>query len=240
MKVFAISDLHLSLSAAFVKGAHNPLSKPMDIFGQIWGDYHEKIYDNWQSLVGHDDFVLMPGDTSWGMTLEDCRHDFDFLAQLPGTIILGRGNHDYWWQGPSKLKKYLPANIIPLHHDCYVVGSKAVCSTRAWSLSALEEGNALDKRVYERELLRLQMALDNGQKTGLPLVAMLHYMPFYQDGRSSAFVDMLHEYGVQTCVYGHLHGANCQKAVQGLIDDIEYINVSCDCLGFVPRLLWEE
>ncbi|MGI5892116.1 MAG: metallophosphoesterase [Bacillota bacterium] len=240
MKVFAISDLHLSLGAPFVKGCENQLLKPMDKFGEFWNDYHEKIYENWQALVGEHDYVLMPGDTSWAMKLADCRYDFDFLAQLPGTIILGRGNHDYWWQGISKLRAALPPNVIPLHHDSVIVGSKSVCSTRGWSLPFGDDWTAADQRIYQRELLRLEMALEDGKKSALPLVVMLHYMPFFYDGSASQFVELMKKYQVEICLYGHLHGSNCHKAVHGLKDGINYFNVSCDCLSFCPQLIWEE
>jgi len=99
--------------------------------------------------------------------LADCVHDFDFLAQLPGTIILGRGNHDYWWQGITKLKAALPDNVIPLHHDAVQVGSKMVCSTRAWSLPGSPDWCASDEKIYQRELLRLEMGLEGGTKKSL-------------------------------------------------------------------------
>ncbi len=240
MKVFAIGDLHLSFGEPTAAGAWRQATtyKPMEVFGAAWNRYYERIYESWQHLVGPEDAVLMPGDTSWAMTLAAAAWDFDFLAQLPGHIYLGRGNHDYWWQGIGKLRQALPANVTPLHHSCACVGGRAVCSTRGWQLPGQGDGAEADAKILQRELLRLEMALAEGQATGLPLVAMLHYMPCQRQGQDSVFLELLRRYEVELCVYGHLHGGDCRHAVQGPCCGVELVNVSCDCLGFEPRLLW--
>ncbi len=241
MKVFAIGDLHLSFKRPFIPGRlkAGDTYKPMDIFGRGWEDYEQKIYANWQALVSPGDAVLVPGDISWGMNFEDCRYDWDFLSQLPGQIYICRGNHDYWWQGISKVRKSLPGNIIPLNHDSAEVGGKAVCATRGWILPGSNEWKAEDEKIYNRELLRLEMALKDGEKRALPLVAMVHYMPCSKTGAPSGFTQLLEKYKVEICIYGHLHGEDCQRAVQGRFFGLELINVSGDCLNFTPRLLWE-
>jgi len=241
MKVFAISDFHLSFAAPFNTGdlCHASIYKPMDIFGGAWHEHCQKIYDNWLETVNTDDIVLMPGDTSWGMTVEQSRYDFDFLSQLPGTIYLSRGNHDYWWQGIKNVRKALPKNVIPLNHDSAEVAGKAVCATRGWILPTHNDWSKEDEKIYQREILRLEMALKDGKKRGVPLFVMLHYQPFYNAANISGFVALMIEYGVEACIYGHLHGEDCKRALEGSYFGIDFYNVSCDCRDFKPLLLWQ-
>jgi predicted phosphohydrolase len=241
MKIFGLSDLHLSFAAKFESGKPAVQTyKPMDVFGPVWADHHQRIYDNWLAVVGPDDAVLMPGDTSWAMNLGDARYDFDFLSQLPGQIYLGRGNHDYWWHGIGKLRQALPPNVIPLHHDAVEVGGKAVCSTRAWLIpGAGDFKEDEDRRIYDRELIRLEMALSAAQKLAKQIVAMLHYMPCHKSGEPSGFTELLAGYGTELCIYGHLHGGECHKAVEDERFGFAMLNVSADALDFRPRLLWE-
>lgn len=241
MRVFAISDLHLSFQAPFVSGGPACQTyKPMDVFGPFWADHQQKIYDNWLATVAPEDAVLMPGDTSWGMTLEESRYDFDFLSVLPGTIYLGRGNHDYWWQGIGKVRAALPKNVIPLNHDSALVGGKAVCVTRGWLCPGANEWKEKeDRKIYSRELLRLEMALQAGKALGAPLVAALHYMPCNKQGEESGFTELLRRYGVELCLYGHLHGEECAKAICAPRFGFPMVNVSADALAFRPILLWQ-
>ena len=241
MKVFGLGDLHLSLSGPFnpQSGETAACLKPMDIFGRGWQGYVGKIYHNWRGIVGPADAVLVPGDISWGMSLEDCTYDWDFLAQLPGTIYICRGNHDYWWQGIGKVRQSLPPNVVPLNHDSAVVGGRAVCATRGWLLPGVPEWKGHDEVVYKRELLRLEMALTEGAKHNLPLVAMTHYMPLYKTCQKSDFTALMEQYGVTMSIYGHLHGEDCARTINGNYFGIDFVNLSCDCLEFVPRLLWE-
>ena len=242
MKVFAISDFHLSFDAPAKAGdlCHASIYKPMDIFGPAWQEHYQKIYDNWVKIVGADDMVLVPGDTSWGMTIEESRYDFDFLSQLPGTIYLSRGNHDYWWHGIKNVRKALPSNVIPLNHDSAEVAGKAVCATRGWILPSHKDWEKEDdEKIYQRELIRLEMALNDGKKRGLPLCVMLHYLPLNNDGSKSGFIDLMVDFGVESCIYGHLHGEDCKRVWEGSYFDIDFYNVSCDCRDFKPLLLWQ-
>jgi len=243
MKVFAISDLHLSLTAPFdVNSEMICMEKPMDVFGSGWGNHGRRLYDNWLATVSEEDTVLMAGDTSWGMKLADCRYDFDFLGHLPGRIILSRGNHDYWWEGIGNVRKALPANVIPINHDSVVVGSRVGCATRGWLLPGSNDWKKEDEKIYQRELLRLEMALQDGASKGLPLVVMLHYPPFSRQkmAQESGFWQLMRRYEVGQCIYGHLHGEECARLIEGEFDGISLVNSSSDCLGFMPRLIWEE
>ena len=129
MKIFAISDLHLSLAAPAVIGNWDNIvcHKPMEIFGSNWTNFYQTLYENWTKSVSNDDIVLMAGDTSWAMTLAEAEHDFAFLGSLPGKIIFIKGNHDYWWQSLAQVKKHLPANMHPLQHNTMEAGGKIIC-----------------------------------------------------------------------------------------------------------------
>ncbi|MCL1816829.1 MAG: metallophosphoesterase [Clostridiales bacterium] len=241
MKVFAISDPHLALLSPYQPDKPPDTYKPMDIFGSSWQDYYALLYANWQSIVSPEDTVLLAGDISWAMTLRQTVHDFAYLAALPGNIIIVKGNHDYWWQSISQVRAALPPNCHALQHSSLVVGSKVVCGSRGWLTPDHQDyREAEDGKIFARELLRLRMALEEGQKKGLPLVVMLHYPPLSYKVEHNEMLDLLQEFFVKLCVYGHIHGSCAKNAVEGLYQGIEFINSSCDRLSFLPRLLWEE
>jgi len=190
--------------------------------------------------VGAEDAVLVAGDVSWAMTLEECGFDFAFLEELPGRKILVRGNHDYWWQGIKNVRRALPANACALQNDSLALAGYAVCGCRGWSVPGEAEWRAEDEKIYRRELLRLEMALLDGQKHKLPLVAMLHFPPLLRDIRESGFTELLRRFEVKKCVYGHLHGAGTKSAVEGEVEGTEFHLSAMDHLNFTPRLLWQE
>lgn len=238
MKVFTLSDLHLSLAPGELEAA--ACYKPMDIFGSAWTDHHKRIEQAWQQLVKPEDAVLVPGDISWAMHLPDAAADFAFLGSLPGTIVISKGNHDYWWQSISRLRDALPYNCRALQHDAIAIGGRAVCATRGWLLPEHNEFKEKDDRkIYDREVLRLEMALQDAARLDLPPVVMLHYPPLIKEGVSNAMIELLQRYGVKLCIYGHLHGSALKNAVEGEHFGIEFVNASCDHLKFTPRLLWE-
>ena len=98
MKVFAISDLHLSTS----------VDKPMDIFGEKWQNYWDKVKTDWQEKVSDDDIVLMAGDFSWAMRMSEALSDFALFDGLKGKKVILRGNHDYWWNTIGQERTALP------------------------------------------------------------------------------------------------------------------------------------
>lgn len=222
MAIFTIGDLHLSLGAA----------KPMDIF-RGWENYVERLRENWLSAVAPEDTVVLAGDTSWAMKLEDCAADFAFLQALPGRKLLLKGNHDYWWTTMAKMNAYLSAcgftSLSFLHNSCAFVGGAALCGTRGWLFDAGEEH---DEKVMRRECGRLRaslLAAGDAEK-----IAFLHYPPVYPQGGADEIVSILHEFGVKRCFYGHLHGASIPRAVQGTVDGIHYRLISADALRFFP------
>lgn len=218
--IYAISDLHLSFG----------VNKPMNIFGKKWDNYEQRIKENWERRVKSDDYVLLPGDLSWGLTLKESSKDFEFINSLPGRKIILKGNHDYYFSTKSKLYNFFKENnfdtIDILHNNSYVIGDYVVCGTRGWGKT--ESGDAtLDKKITAREEIRLRLSLEEGKKTGKKIIVAMHYPPFY-----SKFCSIMKEYGVVLCIYGHLHGYGTFMIKEGIIDEIEYKMVSCDHTGF--------
>lgn len=222
MALYAIGDLHLSFGA----------SKPMDIFPG-WNNHVERLTENWKKLVRPEDTVVLVGDTSWAMRLEDTREDFKFIQQLPGQKLILKGNHDYWWTTTNKMNKYLEREgfdtLHILHNNSYLVEGYAICGTRGW---LFDEGEPQDEKVMRREVGRLQMSLDaagEGEK-----LVFLHYPPLSLNAQAPEMLQLLHQYGVRRCFYGHLHGHSIRFAVQGEVDDVRYKLISADGIGFCP------
>jgi len=239
MKIFAISDLHLSFAAPYdpMEPARSPLTKPMDIFGSAWRDYPCRLEQSWRALVSPEDAVLLPGDLSWAMTLEEAVYDLDYLGQLPGRKIFIKGNHDYWWQSLSKVREALPVGMDPLQHSAVRVGEYVVCGTRGWVPQGHPDFRASqDQKIYLRELLRLEMALKEAQSFGLPIIAMLHYPPVLRESGPTGFTELLEQYPVRFCLYGHVHGDR-SATFTGERNGIFYHNCSGDRLGFSPLQL---
>lgn len=225
MSIFAISDLHL----AFDK------EKPMDIFGDNWKNHEEKIRRNWLETVKEDDLVLLPGDFSWALDLKETYKDFEYLENLPGKKILLKGNHDYWWNTLSKMRKYLKENnfnsIDFLCNNSYCYKDYIIVGTRGW-INNDSEG---DMKIINRELIRLELSLKDGiQKYGKDkeIIVNMHYPPFFSIDEKHSFIELMKKCNVTTCIYGHLHGSNYQdiRKIDGT--DITFYLVSCDYLQF--------
>ncbi len=222
MAVFAIGDLHLSKA----------VQKPMDIFGRHWDNHWEKIKDSWTTVVAQDDVVLIPGDISWAMTLDDALPDLMDIGLLPGKKILIRGNHDYWWSSITKVRASLPDSIYALQNDSIKINDLVFCGTRGWLPPGVKDFNDHDMKIYDRELIRLQLSMEHGKKAGDNLVVLLHYPPFGERNSVTPMVELIGEYKPSHVVYGHLHGDSTRD-----IEDITYKNtkfhlVSCDYLDF--------
>jgi len=229
MSVFAIGDLHLPGHA----------EKPMDVFGSHWDRHFETISENWRRMIGPEDIVLIPGDISWAMQLEEALDDLRAIAQLPGVKLLLRGNHDYWWGSLSKLRAALPDRMHVIQNDALLLDGHVFCGTRGWMFPTAQQAlGAQDEKVYQRELMRLRMSLEQARKLGgEDVTVMLHFPPLFADGIGTAFTDLLEEFAVKRVVYGHLHGAGIKIAFEGERAGIEYRLVSCDALSFCPLQL---
>ena len=230
MRIFAISDLHLSFE----------VDKPMDIFGQSWTDHPRRIRECWCDLVTDDDVILIPGDISWAMRMEDAGKDFAFVDELPGTKVIIKGNHDYWWASLSKVKKFVPKSIIPLQNTAISFGSTGIAGSRLWidpDLN-LEKATPQDKKIWERELVRLKQSLDALPKGLDTRIIMTHYPPISLDGIPGKAIEVAAQYGCDIWVFGHMHLGNLDyDGFNRTIDATRYEFVSADYLGFCPKLI---
>ena len=241
MKLYALSDLHLSLTAPYRPGvdANLQLKKPMSMFGQVWRDYFYRLEQNWRAVIGEDDWVLVAGDISWAMTLSEARYDLDYLGSLPGKKIMIKGNHDYWWSSVSQVRAAVSPSITVLQHSAVSTGAYAVCGTRGWLLPQHSEfKEEEDRKLFLREIERFRMALNDAAKLEKPIIAMLHYPPLLKANQDSPFCKLLRKYQVHTCVYGHIHG-DMERAFEGEKDGVRYCNSSIDRLDFRPLLIGE-
>ena len=230
MAIYAIGDLHLSFNT----------NKPMNIFGEKWNNYEEKIKKDWLNKVKETDLVLLPGDFSWSMKLEDTYKDFEYINNLPGNKILLKGNHDYWWNTVKKMKEYIKnnnfKNIEFLYNNSYLYDNYIICGTRGWNISNDKE----DIRLYERELFRLELSIKDGiEKFGedKEIIICMHYPPITSYNITEydinyKMINLLKKYNVKKCIYGNLHGASHKEAIEGKIEEIEFKLVSSDYLNF--------
>lgn len=221
MALYAIGDTHLSLSG----------DKSMDVFGGAWENYVDKLREGF-SVVEPEDTVVLCGDLSWGMSLEQAEADFAFLNALPGRKLLLKGNHDYWWTTAAKMNRFFAEKGFDtfqlLHNNCHFYGETALCGTRGWFFE--EHG---DPKVFNRELIRLETSLKAaGEKEKL---CFLHYPPRYQGYTCAEIIELLERYQVKACYYGHLHGGSHRLAMEGIYSSVEYRLVAADYLNFQPK-----
>lgn len=245
MKVFAISDLHLSTVA----------DKPMDVFGAGWENHFEKICEDWREKVSDGDLVLLGGDISWGMTIEDAAPDYALIDALPGKKAVGKGNHDYYWSSLGKMQQnfkgflFLQNNAYRILPDgtayCYASAARkkgdipcaegrglVLCGTRGWTVPCAESEEQ-DIKIYRHELARLELSLTSAKEVmreGDTLVAMLHYPPFDADYIDTDVTRLLESYGVKYALYGHLHGKGVRVTPRLKKNGVEYILTSCDLI----------
>ncbi len=223
MSVYTISDLHLSFGA----------DKPMDIF-RGWANYTDRITANWNRLVKEDDTVILPGDLSWALKLEDTLADFKYLEGLPGTKIICKGNHDLWWSTKKKIEEFFKKNQIKsvklLFNNAFLVENITVCGTRGWFYDASDT----DKKVVFREAGRLETSIKEALKLGSEPIVFLHYPPVYSDMVCEEIFEILKKYDIKTVYHGHIHGAGLNKSVSEF-GGISFKLVSCDCVDFTPQ-----
>lgn len=225
MALFVIADLHLSLGT----------DKPMDVF-KGWQDYVQRLEENWRASVAEEDTVVIAGDISWAMKLEECRKDFAFINSLPGQKLLMKGNHDYWWDTRSKIDRFLADNsfsTVRILHNCgYRVGDRAICGTRGWLYNSETDE---DRKIVSREAGRLIASMAEAKALGGQLTAFLHYPPVYGDMKCNEILDILVENQVSDCYFGHIHGQYAaKKALTGSYNGVRMHLISCDYVNFQP------
>ena len=219
--IYSISDLHLGTS----------VDKPMEIFGKKWEGHFDKIKQDWLMKVSSDDVVLIAGDISWAMSLEDAKGDIESIAALPGKKVLLKGNHDYWWQSLGKVRGILPADFYVVQNDVVRIGRYLFCGSRGWTTESDAEE---DKKIYARELIRLELSLKEMEKErreGDVVVGMTHFPPFDVTMEATPVTELFTKYGVNTVVYGHLHGNSYAKRC-AFIGGARYLLTSCDLVDF--------
>lgn len=221
MKLFAISDLHISTNS----------DKPMDIFGGNWVGYLEKIFADWKDKVSEEDVVLIGGDISWAMTLDKAVEDINLMNELPGKKVMIKGNHDYWWQAIGKVRDALPENFFALQNDCIKLGNAIICGSRCWSVPGAPDFKEQDRKIYLRETERLKLSFASVNKikdAGDKVVALVHYPPFNVKREDTLFTEIFEQNGVDSVVYGHLHGNKVKSEKLVIKNGIKYYLTSCD------------
>lgn len=248
MAIWAIADFHLSF------GVPNKL---MDVFGEKWKDHAAKIESAWRELISPDDLVLIPGDISWGMHLEEALPDLLWIDKLPGTKVMIKGNHDYWWGSLSKVKSILPPSCHLIQNDSFKWKDVAIAGARMWDTRefgfngiiditttasskplTVEDHSQESQKVFLRELGRLEMSLKAMEKAQLRIV-MTHYPPISADLKDSEVSRLLEKYGVNICVFGHLHNVKQGIPLFGEHNGIRYHLTACDYLNFIPLKVYE-
>ena len=227
MSVFVIGDTHLSLGT----------DKPMDVF-RGWDDYVGRLEKNWRALVSPDDIVVIDGDVSWAMKLEDCDADFTFLHSLPGKKYLVKGNHDYWWETMRKMENYIAERgfdtIGFIFNSAVAAGGHALCGTRGWFFDDESEHS---KKVILRERERLRRSIEAGLAMEKEPIVFLHYPPFFDGRQVDEIYSVLTEYNVRRCFFGHVHGETTGRYDDFTRDGIRFSLISADRLGFTPYLV---
>lgn len=224
MALYAISDLHLALDE----------SKPMDIFGENWYRHHEKIKDNWKRVIKEEDTVLIGGDISWSMKIEEGLKELQWIHELPGKKIIIKGNHDYWWGSINKLNN-MYEDMKFIQNNCFNYEDYGICGTRGWICPGSDKFTNSDLKIYKRELIRLRLSIDSAKNCGYKkLIAMVHYPPTNERFEDSGFTEIFKEFGVEKVIYGHLHGPFYYNILNGVKEGVEYIMTSSDYINFNP------
>ena len=221
MKVYAISDLHLS----------NAVNKPMEIFGAKWENYLEKIEKEINLKMSNDDILLLCGDLSWALKLTDAICDIEYISKFKGKKVIIKGNHDYWWQSISKVRETLPESVFAIQNDVLKFGDIIICGTRGWTCPENGTLSPDDQKIYLREGERLKLSLEKMRQirqVNDKVICIMHFPPFNAKRQSSIFTEILSEYKVDAVVYGHLHGKDCRADLKIKLNDTIYYLTSCD------------
>lgn len=243
--IWAIGDLHLSFGVP---------NKGMEVFGEEWAGWTEKLEKNWIASIKPEDLVLLPGDISWATRLEDAVPDFHWIDNLPGTKVMIRGNHDYWWSSKSKVEKILPPSLHIIQNDVFTFQGVSIAGARLWDtaefnfnayidikegtpakkLAAYEGEDEKNAKIFAKELIRLELSLKELQDCSDHRLCMTHYPPISADLATSKASRLLEKYGIETCVFGHLHSLKKDASLFGEKNGVNYALTSCDFLNFQP------
>ena len=230
MSIYIIGDPHLSF---------DPLvDKPMDVFGEEWKDHASRLEEAWRSLVMPEDTVIVAGDISWGLRLQEAMADLEWISALPGKKVMIKGNHDLWWAGIGKLNALFD-DIHFLQNECYEAEGVYICGSRGWTCPGSDDFTVADRKIYDREVLRLGYSLEAARKAGgddAVIIGVTNYPPTNEKKQPSGFTELFSRYGVRKAYYGHLHGKhNYKRGISGVLNGTEYRLISGDSVGFVPQ-----
>lgn len=240
MSLYTIADLHLSTL--------DTTNKSMEVFGTRWDSYMKRIEANWRRLVSENDTVVIPGDISWALSLDEATSDMKFLASLPGKKILGKGNHDFWWCTMKKhsehFEKHNITGISFLFNNAHETDDFIIAGTRGWfydEKNSMKLPNKTDfDKLTAREELRLETSLKAAKSisddTGKEIVVFMHFPPVYGDEVCPGIIDILKRYGIKRVYYGHIHG-NYTLPSSFTYEGIEMIIISADHIGFTPKIV---
>ncbi len=239
MSLFTIADLHLSTL--------DTTGKSMEVFGERWRDYTLRLANSWRRLVTCEDTVVIPGDVSWALSLEEAVSDLRFIDSLPGKKIIGKGNHDFWWSTMKKhealFREHGISSISFLFNNAHELDEFIVAGTRGWyhddDCKNMPESADFEK-LTRREALRLRTSLDIARRlqedSGKEIIVFTHFPPYWNEKESEGLMEVLTEYGVRRLYFGHIHG-NYTVPSTILHKGIEMSLVSADYLGFVPKIV---
>jgi len=241
MTIWAIADLHFSFGVP---------DKQMGLFGDNWKDHHLKIQKSWLERVKPDDLVLIAGDISWAMKLQDALPDLEWIDALPGTKVMIRGNHDYWWSSPAKVREILPSSIYIVQNDVFQWQDYEIGGVRLWDADfhfndfieyrknpkakTVEKERRDDEKIYQREIARLEISLKQFTCPPEKRIVMTHYPPVDAEMNPSQASALLEQYQVPLCIFGHLHNVRKGALPFGVARGVRYILTSCDYLDFKP------
>ena len=244
MTIWALADLHLAFRTP---------SKDMSVFGPSWKDYAEKIESNWRAYIGQDDLVLLPGDISWASSLESAKMDLDWIHKLPGTKVLIKGNHDYWWASNAKMQQALPSSIHFIHNNSFTWQDVTIGGSRLWDSQEYSFCNFIhfqenpkaqkdphipsseeNERIFLRELDRLKTSLLHLDPKASFRIALTHYPPIGAELLPSRASQLLQQFHVDVCLFGHLHSVRENALPFGSLQGTKYVLTSADYLDFIP------
>ncbi len=248
MKIFALSDMHLSFSGA----------KPMSVFGPHWLDHAAKMERSIRQAVGGDDVLCMAGDFSWATKLDEARAELEWLGSLPGNKILLKGNHDYWWASASKVRKALPEGVYAISGDSLRIGDAVFGGARGWADPSLDFdalfpelkkedegfytllGEEEDKKLYDKEVARLEASLSS-MGDAKARIALLHFPPTDPSLKERPVTALLEKHKIDHALFGHLHlsGPTVFKNPFGTKNGVTYHLTSADFIDFAPALIAE-
>ena len=243
MSTYANSDLHLSTL--------KETDKSMEVFGKRWDNYIKRIENNWRRLVTNEDTVIIPGDVSWALSLDEALSDLKFIDSLPGKKILGKGNHDFWWATMKKHREFFDKNGIEtidfLFNNAHETEDFIIAGTRGWYHDE-ETQNAQNKTDFLKLVNRECQRLDTSLKAAMKLkeaapekeiIVFMHFPPYWNGKESENIISVLEKYEIKRVFYGHIHG-NYTVEPRFNYKGMEMNIISADYLEFIPKHISKE